>query len=83
MSEMNWAWQSLKPWWHPSFYFSKCCVGLDPEGESHEYFGVFLPDAVDKILGLARKLQMKYMKTSNVSEKLFQFYAHENIYCIM
>ncbi len=48
------------------FIYRKCCVGLDPP-DSHDFYGVFLPDTVEKVLSLARRLQQKYIKTASVS----------------
>ncbi|XP_070535462.1 IQ calmodulin-binding motif-containing protein 1-like [Ptychodera flava] len=36
-------------------------VGIDPQ-ESHEYYGIFLPDVIERLLILSRNIQHRYIK---------------------
>ena len=56
-----------------SFYlFSKCCLGLDPVESNNEYYGVTLPNALENMLLLARRVQAKYIKTPTVRQSVLE-----------
>ncbi|KAI0221899.1 hypothetical protein LSAT2_026830 [Lamellibrachia satsuma] len=48
---------------------AQSCVGLEPP-ESHNFLGVFLPSVAENLLMMSRRVQMKYIKTSNVLEDM-------------